>query len=63
MGLGPTLWALGAVSLLGLVSAVMNARRGIGRWSLVPWDWLLVAAMFGGVMLGAHAARIWSGGE
>lgn len=62
MGLGPTLWALCAVSLLGLVSAALNARRGIGRWSLVPWDWLLVAALFGAVMLGAHAARLWSAG-
>ncbi|MFN7176499.1 MAG: hypothetical protein ACK4MX_06370 [Thermaurantiacus sp.] len=40
----------------------MNARRGIGRWSLVPWDWLLVATLFGAVMLGAYAARLWSEG-
>jgi hypothetical protein len=60
MSLVPTLWALGAVSLLGLVSALLNARRGIGAWSLLPWDWLMVLCLFAGLILGARAVSLWS---
>jgi hypothetical protein len=50
------LLAFAAVTALGLLAAFLNARRGIGRWSLVPWDWLMVAALFGALILGALLA-------
>lgn len=61
MTLASTLSALAAVLLLGLAAARANARRGIGRWSLVPWDWILVAAVFAALLLAARAASLLAG--
>lgn len=36
---------LGGVSLMLLVlGGLANARRGIGRWSLIPWDYVMLLA-------------------
>ncbi len=61
MGLHATLAAFGLLCAIGLASAWVNARRGIGRWSLIPWDWLMVAALFGALMLGARMAALLAG--
>lgn len=40
----------------------LNARRGIGRWSLVPWDYaMILSAMLLGVAL-YHLAILWRDG-
>jgi len=36
-------WTAIAAGVLGL-AAWSNRRRGIDRWSLVPWDWLMILA-------------------
>lgn len=45
-----------------LLSARMNARRGIGRWSHVPWDYLMLLAAILLVITLAHAAILWRDG-
>jgi hypothetical protein len=58
-----TNWIVAAASLaLLLVSAFMQARRGIGRWSFVPWDYAMI--LFAIVLMAslAHAALLWRDG-
>lgn len=42
--MGSMPWGLVAAILLGLliVSAVMHKRRGLGRMSWLPWDYLMI---------------------
>jgi hypothetical protein len=42
MGWSTTLAGAGAALMLLLVSGFLQARRGIGRLSLVPWDYLMI---------------------
>ncbi len=49
--------------LLGLIlSGWSSRRRGIDRWSLVPWDYLMV--LFAALLLAAlaHLATRWRDG-
>ncbi len=42
MGWSVTLAGAGAALALLLVSGFLNARRGIGRLSFVPWDYVMI---------------------
>ncbi len=55
-----TLAAL-AFALL-VTSGALNARRGIGRWSLVPWDYVMMLSALALIALAAHAAVLWRDG-
>lgn len=37
----------------------MNARRGISRWSHIPWDYLMMLAAILLMAALAHAAILW----
>lgn len=55
---------IGAIALLLLIiAAFANRRRGIGRWSLVPWDYLLIAAAAVLLACAAHLAILWRDGR
>jgi hypothetical protein len=55
---------MGAGVALGLllVSGYMQARRGIGRLSLVPWDYMMILSAI--LLLAAlvHMAILWRDG-
>lgn len=51
-----------AASVLGL-AAWSNRRRGIDRWSLVPWDWLMILATIALIIALAHLAIDWRDGR
>jgi DMSO reductase anchor subunit len=59
MGFTLTFAGLGASLLLLLVAARMQARRGIGRASLVPWDYLMILAVIGLLAAAVHLAELW----
>lgn len=62
MSANTTLFAA-AVCLFGLLLAGWSSRRrGIDRWSLLPWDYLMV--LFGAMLLAAlaHLAALWRDG-
>ena len=62
MGASATMFAA-AFCLSGLLlSGWSSRRRGIDRWSLVPWDHLMV--LFGALLLAAlsHLAGLWRSG-
>ncbi|MFN7398388.1 MAG: hypothetical protein ACK5SX_04815 [Sandaracinobacter sp.] len=42
MGWTATLAGAGAALAMLLLSGFLQARRGIGRLSLVPWDYLMI---------------------
>ena len=48
---------LAAVILVG--SGFANARRGIGRWSLIPWDYAMILSAIILIALAAHLAILW----
>ncbi|MFA7440255.1 MAG: hypothetical protein WCZ66_04710 [Sphingomonadaceae bacterium] len=51
---------LGGVSLaLLLLGGIANARRGIGRWSLIPWDYIMLLAAVSLVASLALLADAW----
>jgi hypothetical protein len=50
-----TLAGAGAALTLLLVSGFLQARRGIGRLSLVPWDYLMILSA---ILLIACLARM-----
>lgn len=58
MGWTATWMAAGAAALL-LIAARMNARRGLGRWSLLPWDYAMILAAVLLLAALAHAALLW----
>jgi hypothetical protein len=62
MGWNVTLAGAGLALALLLLAARMQARRGIGRWSHVPWDYAMILAAL--LLLGAlgHAAVLWRDG-
>ncbi len=53
--------AVAALAVL-LLSARMQARRGIGRWSLVPWDYAMILAAVVLLASLAHCALLWRDG-
>jgi hypothetical protein len=59
MELRATLALAGIALLLLMSSGFINARRGIGRWSLVPWDYVMMLAALLLIALAAHAAELW----
>lgn len=62
MGWNLTLWGAGTALCLLLLSGVMQARRGIGRLSFVPWDYLMILSAL--VLLAAllRMAILWRDG-
>lgn len=62
MGWNATLLSAGLAFAVMIGAGWMNARRGIGRWSLVPWDYtLILSAILFGVAL-YHLAILWRDG-
>lgn len=62
MGWNATLLSAGLALATLIGAGWMNARRGIGRWSLVPWDYaMLLSAILLGVAL-THIAILWRDG-
>lgn len=62
MGWTMTLTAGGLALALLLLAGRMQARRGIGRWSLVPWDYAMILAAIVLMAALAHAAVLWRDG-
>ncbi len=62
MGLAATLWGATAALALAIFAGWMNARRGIGRLSHVPWDYLMMLGAILLVVALAHAAILWRDG-
>lgn len=56
-----TLVLIGIAALLIVGSGLAHARRGIGGWSLIPWDYVMLLSAVCGVALLAHLADIWRG--
>lgn len=51
---------IGGVALFMLIaSAIAQARRGIGRWSLVPWDYAMILSAIILLATAAHLALLW----
>lgn len=61
MGWTASWWALGIASLVGLLSARLNARRGTSGLGLVPWDYLMLTAVVAWFAAAAHILHLWSG--
>lgn len=63
MGAQLTMLAAGFCLFGLLLSGWSSRRRGIDRWSLVPWDYLLV--LFAALLLAAlaHLAVLWRDGR
>lgn len=56
-------FAAGAVALLLLAaSALLHARRGIGRLSLLPWDYLLILSAILLLAAAMHGVQLWRQG-
>lgn len=52
--------AAAAVAFMALLGAgYMQARRGIGRLSILPWDYLMILAALALLGLLAHLAILW----
>lgn len=59
MELRATLLLAGLAALLLVGSGFANARRGISRWSLVPWDYAMILAAIALIGLLVHLAVLW----
>ena len=56
-------FAAGAVALLLLgLSALLHAKRGIGRLSLLPWDYLLILSAILLLAVATHGVSLWKQG-
>lgn len=62
MQMTATLMLAGLAALLLVGSGFANARRGIGRWSLIPWDYAMILAAIILIALAAHLAILWRDG-
>lgn len=62
MGWSTTLVGAGAALVLLLVSGVLQARRGIGRLSLVPWDYVMILSAILLIAALARMAILWRDG-
>lgn len=55
--------AAGAIALLLLLlSGFLHARRGIGRLSLLPWDYVMILSAIVLIASVAHAVTLWKNG-
>jgi hypothetical protein len=59
MGWTPTFVGAALSLSLLLLAGLANARRGIGRWSLVPWDYLMILSAIGLIAALAQLASLW----
>lgn len=51
---------IGAMALVAMIaSGYAQARRGIGRWSLVPWDYVMIFAAVILLATAAHVLILW----
>lgn len=57
-----TLWMAGAAGAITLLSAVMHRRRGLGPWSLPPWDFILLTAAICLLVAAVHLLTLWREG-
>jgi hypothetical protein len=62
MGWHATLAGAAAAFALLLLAARMQARRGIGRASLVPWDYMMILSAIALIAALAHMAILWRDG-
>ncbi len=62
MGWTATLAGGIAALLLLALSALLHARRGIGRLSLAPWDYLLILSAILLLMAIVHGIGLWRQG-
>ena len=62
MGWTFSLGATGAALFSLLLAGWMQARRGIGRFSLVPWDYVMIVSALLLLGLLAHLAILWRDG-
>lgn len=52
----------GTSLVLLILSGFAQARRGIGRWSLLPWDYVMLLSAIGLVVALARLALLWRDG-
>lgn len=62
MGWTVTFMAAAAALLLLLVAGRMHARRGLGRLSLLPWDYLMILSAVLLLMAVLHGVKLWREG-
>ena len=62
MGWTFTLSAGAGLILLLLVAGRMHAQRGIGRFSFVPWDYVMILVAVLLLALVSHGAILWRDG-
>ncbi len=62
MGWSTTLAGAGSALALLLLAGFLQARRGIGRLSLVPWDYLMILAAILLIMALVRMAVLWRDG-
>lgn len=62
MGWQLTIAAGSAALVTLLLAGYLNARRGIGRASLVPWDYVMILAAVLLLATIVHAAILWRDG-
>ncbi len=62
MGWTITWWTFGLSAAISLLAGLMQWRRGLGRWSLPPWDFILLAAAICLLFSGGHLLELWRDG-
>jgi hypothetical protein len=62
MGWTATLAGGGTALLMLVLAGAMNARRGIGRLSFVPWDYLMILSAILLLAAMVHMAILWRDG-
>lgn len=59
MSLAATLAAIAVLALLLVASAILQSRRGLGGWSLLPWDYVMILSAILLLISLAHGATLW----
>lgn len=62
MGWTATLSGAGAALALLVLSGFLQARRGIGRLSLIPWDYLMILSAILLIAAVVRMAVLWRDG-
>lgn len=62
MGWTFTLVAGGLMLALLILAGRLHARRGIGRLSFLPWDYVMILSAILLVVIAAHGAILWRDG-
>ena len=57
-----TLAAAAGAALILIASTIGSRRRGLGRWSLLPYDYLMLLSAATLLVALAHLARLWRDG-